>query len=76
MNNRLVAELVAEAFGTFVLIAFGNGVVAMVNLFGHGVPNEIVNGGFTNITEGFRVERTGGNLYLAPTAAGPVVPRP
>ncbi len=50
MNNRLVAELVAEAFGTFVLIAFGNGVVAMVVLFGHGVPNEIVNGGFTNIT--------------------------
>src|SRR3954452_13265493 len=50
MKNRLVAELIAEAFGTFVLIAFGNGVVAMVVLFGHGVPNEIVNGGYTNIT--------------------------
>src|SRR3954469_16701637 len=50
MKNRLVAELIAEAFGTFVLIAFGNGVVAMVVLFGHGIPNEVVNGGFTNIT--------------------------
>jgi glycerol uptake facilitator protein len=49
-NKRLLAELIAEAFGTFVLIAFGTGVVAMVVLFGRGVPGEIVNGGFTNIT--------------------------
>jgi glycerol uptake facilitator protein len=49
-NRRLLAELIAEAFGTFVLIAFGTGVVAMVVLFGRGVPGEIVNGGFTNIT--------------------------
>ena len=50
MQTRLMGELVAEAFGTFVLIAFGTGVVAMVTLFGRGTNGEIVNGGFTNIT--------------------------
>jgi glycerol uptake facilitator protein len=50
MNTRLMGELIAEAFGTFVLVAFGTGVVAMVVLFGRGTPGEIVNGGFTNIT--------------------------
>ncbi len=33
-----------------MILLFGNGVVAMVVLFGHGSPGEIVNGGFTNIT--------------------------
>jgi glycerol uptake facilitator protein len=50
MQTRLMGELVAEAFGTFVLIAFGTGVVAMVTLFGRGTNGEIVNGGYTNIT--------------------------
>jgi glycerol uptake facilitator protein len=50
MQKRLVGELIAEAFGTFVLVAFGTGVVAMVVLFGRGTPGEVVNGGFTNIT--------------------------
>ena len=50
MRNPLIAEVVAEAFGTFVLVLFGTGVVAMVVLFGHGIPGEVVNGGFTNIT--------------------------
>src|SRR3954447_22637518 len=45
-----MAEVVAEAFGTFVLVLFGTGVVAMVVLFGQGTAGEIVNGGFTNIT--------------------------
>jgi glycerol uptake facilitator protein len=49
-NNRLLAELIAEAFGTFVLVLLGTGVVAMVVLFGKGTPGELVNGGFTNIT--------------------------
>jgi glycerol uptake facilitator protein len=49
-KQRLVAEVIAEAFGTFVLILFGTGVVAMVVLFGSGTPGEIVHGGFTNIT--------------------------
>jgi glycerol uptake facilitator protein len=50
MKISLVSELIAEAFGTFVIVVFGNGVVAMVVLFGHGVTGEIVNGGYTNIT--------------------------
>ena len=50
VRNPLIAEVVAEAFGTFILILFGTGVVAMVVLFGQGVAGEVVNGGFTNIT--------------------------
>lgn len=46
----LTAELLAEFLGTMVILLFGNGVVAMVLLFGHGSPGEIVNGGYTNIT--------------------------
>jgi glycerol uptake facilitator protein len=46
----LTAELLSEFLGTMMLLMFGNGVVAMVVLFGHGSPGEIVNGGFTNIT--------------------------
>src|SRR5688500_17424633 len=49
-NQRLLGEIIAEALGTFVLVLFGCGVVAMVVLFGKGTPGEIVNGGFTNIT--------------------------
>src|SRR5260370_34656470 len=50
MKQKLLAELLAEFLGTMVLILFGTGVVAMVVLFGHGLPGEIVNGGYTNIT--------------------------
>jgi glycerol uptake facilitator protein len=46
----LVAEVTAEFLGTLILMLFGNGVVAMVVLFGKGIPGEIVHGGFTNIT--------------------------
>lgn len=46
----LASELLAEFIGTMLLLLFGDGVVAMVVLFGHGTPLEIVNGGFTNIT--------------------------
>ena len=49
----LAAELSAEFLGTLILILFGNGVVAMVVLFGSGTPGEIVNGGYTNITLGW-----------------------
>jgi glycerol uptake facilitator protein len=49
----LAAELSAEFIGTLILILFGNGVVAMVVLFGTGAPGEIVNGGYTNITLGW-----------------------
>jgi glycerol uptake facilitator protein len=43
----------AELLGTLVLIALGDGVVAMVVLFGTGAPNEVVHGGYTNITLGW-----------------------
>ena len=49
----LVGELVAEFLGTLVLIALGDGVVAMVVLFGSGAPGEVVKGGYTNITLGW-----------------------
>lgn len=49
-RSQLAAELIAEVFGTFILMCFGLGVVAMVVLFGRGIPAEVVHGGFTNIT--------------------------
>src|SRR5437899_985637 len=49
----LVGELFAEFLGTLVLIALGDGVVAMVVLFGSGAPGEVVKGGYTNVTLGW-----------------------
>src|SRR5262245_11169245 len=49
----LVGELLAEFLGTLVLIALGDGVVAMVVLFGDDVPGEVIKGGYTNITLGW-----------------------
>ena len=69
MKQSLVAELLAEFLGTLVLILFGNGVVAMVVLFGHGVPGEIVNGGFTNITLAWGLAVTMG-IYVAGKISG------
>jgi glycerol uptake facilitator protein len=69
MKQNLVAELLAEFLGTLVLILFGNGVVAMVVLFGHGVPGEIVNGGFTNITLAWGLAVTMG-VYVAGKISG------
>ncbi|MCC7496689.1 MAG: aquaporin family protein [Bryobacterales bacterium] len=67
--NRLRAELMAEFLGTFVLILFGNGVVAMVKLFGTGVPGEIVMGGWTNITLAWGLAVTMG-VYIAGRISG------
>jgi glycerol uptake facilitator protein len=50
MKPTLAGELIAEFLGTMVLILFGCGVVAMTVLFGKGLPGEVVNGGYTNIT--------------------------
>lgn len=50
MAQRLLPELIAEALGTFLIVSFGTGVVAMTVLFGQGTRGEIVNGGYTNIT--------------------------
>ncbi len=69
MKNNLTAELMAEFIGTLVLVMFGNGVVAMVVLFGTGAPGEIVHGGFTNITLGWGLAVTMG-CYLAGRITG------
>ena len=54
MNKTgLAGELLAEAFGTFLIVLCGTAVVAMVVLFGKNIPGEIVNGGYTNITIGW-----------------------
>ncbi|MDZ4802293.1 MAG: MIP/aquaporin family protein [Bryobacteraceae bacterium] len=74
MKNRLLAEVVAEAFGTFVIITFGCGVVAMVVLFGHGTQNEIVNGGFTNITIAWGLGVTMGVYMTAKISGGHLNP--
>ncbi len=50
---NLTGELLAELLGTLVLLALGDGVVAMVVLFDSGVPGQVVNGGYTNITLGW-----------------------
>ena len=62
MNNKptLVAELIAEFLGTFVLILFGCGVVAMVVLFPAKAPAAAVHGGYTNITPGWGLAVTMG----------------
>jgi glycerol uptake facilitator protein len=52
-KKPLIGELLAEFLGTLVLIAFGDGVVAMVTLFGADVDGEVVKGGYTNITLGW-----------------------
>jgi glycerol uptake facilitator protein len=68
-KTTLTAELAAEFLGTAVLLAFGNGVVAMVRLFGSGVPGEIVNGGYTNITLAWGLAVTMG-IYIAGRISG------
>jgi glycerol uptake facilitator protein len=65
----MIAELLAEFFGTLVLILFGGGVVAMVVLFGTGVPGEVVHGGYTNITIGWGLAVTMG-IYTAGKISG------
>jgi glycerol uptake facilitator protein len=67
--KSLVAELVAEFLGTFVLIAFGTGVVAMVVLFPAKNPGELIHGGYTNITLGWGLGVTMG-IYVAGKISG------
>jgi glycerol uptake facilitator protein len=52
-RKTLLGQVLAEFLGTFVLIALGDGVVAMVVLFGKDVSGEVVKGGYTNITLGW-----------------------
>src|SRR5437879_89588 len=46
-------ELLAGFLGTLVLLALGDGVVAMTVLVGTGTPNEVVKGGYASITLGW-----------------------
>src|SRR5450631_3846781 len=73
-NNRLVAEMAAEFIGTMVLILFGAGVVASVVLFGTGAPNEVVNGGFTNITFGWGIAVMMGVFVAGKISGGHINP--
>ena len=65
----LTAELLAEFLGTFVLILFGTGVVAMVVLFPANSPAATVHGGYTNITLGWGLAVTMG-LYVSGKISG------
>ncbi len=71
MNQKpsLLAELIAEFLGTFVLMLFGTGVVAMVVLFPSKYPGETIHGGFTNITLGWGLGVTMG-IYIAGKISG------
>ena len=71
MNSKptFAAELFAEFLGTFVLILFGTGVVAMVTLFPSDNPSAIINGGYTNITVGWGLGVTMG-IYIANRVSG------
>src|SRR5580693_10302932 len=66
---NLAAELIAEFLGTFVLILFGIGVVAMVVLFPSSNPGELIHGGYTNITLGWGLAVTMG-IYIAGKISG------
>jgi glycerol uptake facilitator protein len=68
-KDRLGAELLAEFIGTMVLLTFGDGVVAMVQLFGSNVPGEVVKGGYTNITLCWGLAVTMG-IFLAGRTSG------
>lgn len=65
----LSAEVAAEFLGTLVLMLFGLGVVAMVALFGKGIPGEIVNGGYSNINFGWGLGVTMG-IFVAGRVSG------
>jgi glycerol uptake facilitator protein len=69
MKPSLAHELLAEFFGTMLFMTFGCGSVAMVKLFGTGVPGEVVNGGFTNIVLGWGLGVMLG-VYLAARTSG------
>lgn len=49
----LAGRLLAEFLGTLVLVALGDGVVAMTVLFAKGTPGEVVHGGYVNVALGW-----------------------
>lgn len=69
MKQSLFGELMAEFLGTMILVLFGDGVVAMVLLFGQNLPGEVVKGGYTNITIAWGLAVTMG-IYIAGKISG------
>ena len=69
VEPSLLAQLIAEFLGTMLILLFGNGVVAMVVLFGKNIPGEVVNGGYTNITLCWGIAVTLG-VYLTAKISG------
>jgi glycerol uptake facilitator protein len=67
-SPTLAAELMAEFLGTFILMLFGIGVVAMVVLFPSNGP-ATAHGGYTNITLGWGLGVTMG-IYVAGKVSG------
>jgi glycerol uptake facilitator protein len=65
----LRAELLAEFIGTFTLVAFGNGVVAMTVLFTPSMPGELAKGDWTNINLAWGLGVMFG-IYLAGRISG------
>jgi len=72
-KNELFAEVVSEYFGTLILILFGAGVCAMTTLWGTGAPNEVVMGGWTNITLGWGLGVTFG-IYASKRSGAHINP--
>lgn len=72
-KNDLFAEAVSEYFGTLILILFGAGVCAMTTLWGTGTPNEVVMGGWTNITLGWGLGVTFG-IYASKRSGAHINP--
>jgi glycerol uptake facilitator protein len=66
-KKSLLGEMLAEFLGTLILIALGDGVVAMVVLFGKDVPGGVFMGGYTNITLGWGLA-----VFMAICVAGRV----
>ena len=69
MKTSLGHEVLAEFFGTMLFMTFGCGSVAMVKLFGTGVPGEIVNGGYAHVVLGWGLGVMLG-VYLAGRISG------
>ena len=70
----LAAELMAEFLGTFVLILFGTGVVAMVVLFPAEAAGASAHGGYTNITLGWGLAVTMGGYVAGKVSGGHLNP--
>jgi len=61
--------LVAEFFGTMIILLIGEGVDAMTTLFGKGIPGEVIKGGYTDISIAWGIGVTLG-IYVANRYSG------